>query len=349
MQKRLPPETFSLPVAQIKEGVYSDVYFSRARDILRRENLHPHVLMQVFQRQHAVLCGIDEAVAIIKTCADQPEKLTVKALHDGDVIAPWETVLTIEGDLADFVHLETVYLGVLARQSKVATNVRRVVDAAQGKPVLFFASRYDQYGVQRADGYAAHIGGAAGVSTPANGLLWGGAALGTIPHALIAAYGGDTVRATAAFHQDMPAAVDRVALVDFDNDCVQTSLDVARALGDKLYGVRLDTAENLVDKSVVPQMGTFKPNGVCAQLVHNVRRALDDAGFPQVKIMVSGGFNVKRIQEFERHHVPVDAYAVGSSLLLGSVNFTADVVLVDGAPCAKAGRSYRPNPRLEEV
>ena len=187
MNKRLPPEAFSLPVEQIKQGLYSDIYFFLSLDILRRENRHPHVLMQVFQRQHAVLCGIDEAVAIIKTCADRPEKLAVKALHDGDVIAPWETVLTIEGDLADFVHLETVYLGVLARQSKVATNVRRVVDAAQGKPVLFFASRYDQYGVQRADGYAAHIGGAAGVSTRATAMLGGGAARSAIPDARRAA------------------------------------------------------------------------------------------------------------------------------------------------------------------
>lgn len=349
MRKRLPPEAFSFPVEQIKQGFYSDIYFNRAREILLRDNRHPRVLMQVFQRQHAVLCGIDEAIAIIKKCAYNPQNLVIKALHDGDTIEPWETVMTIEGDLADFVHLETVYLGVMARQSKIATNVRRVVEAAQGKPVLFFSSRYDHYSVQCSDGYAAYIGGAAGVSTPANGSQWHGPVVGTIPHALIAAYYGDSVRATQAFANYMPETVDRVALVDFDNDCVHTSLDVARALGDKLYGVRLDTAENLVDKSVIPQMGTFKPNGVCAQLVYNVRRALDEAGFQHVKIMVSGGFNVKRIQEFERHKVPVDAYAVGSSLLLDSINFTADVVLVDGVPCAKAGRSYRPNPRLEQV
>jgi nicotinate phosphoribosyltransferase len=124
---------------------------------------------------------------------------------------------------------------------------------------------------------------------------------------------------------------------------------VARALGDRLYGVRLDTSEMLVDRSLWGQMGTFKPTGVNPQLVWNVRRALDQAGFPTVKIVVSGGFTVEKIRDFERERVPVDGYGVGSSLFQGRFDFTADVVLVDGKPCAKVGREYRPNPRLERV
>lgn len=349
MRQRLAPDTFRIPVEEIKKGLYSDCYFLRTSEILLKDNRHPRVMMQVFQRQQAVVCGLDEAVAILKKCAHNPDRLIIKALYDGDIVEPWETVMTIEGDLADFSALETVYLGVLSRQTKIATNVSRCVAAANGKPVLFFAARFDPWGVQQSDGYAAKVGGIYGVSTEANGAYWGAAALGTIPHALIATYGGDTVAATLAFDRHIDPAVNRVALVDYDNDCVATSLAVARALGDKLWAVRLDTSDTIVDASVLPQMGTFRPTGVCAQLVRNVRQALDEAGFTRVKIMVSGGFNARRIAEFEAAKVPVDTYAVGSSLFNDNINFTADIVMVDGQPCAKAGRSYRPNPRLELV
>jgi nicotinate phosphoribosyltransferase len=349
MKRRLAPDTFIIPVDEIKSGLYSDCYFNRTRDILVADNKHPRVVMQIFQRQHAVVCGLDEAIAIIRKCAHNPDNLLIKALHDGDDIVPWETVMTIEGDLADFSHLETVYLGVLARQSKIATNTRRCVKAAGGKPMFFFSSRFDPWGVQAGDGYAARIGGAAGCSTPANCLYWGGQAIGTIPHALIATYGGDTLAATFAFDKHIDPAVNRVALVDYDNDCVATSLAVARAMGGKLWGVRLDTSDTVVDASVIPRMGAFKPTGVCPQLVENVRRALDGAGFAHVKIMVSGGFNADRIAEFEAARVPVDIYAVGASLFNDNINYTADIVIVDGHPCAKAGRSFRPNPRLEIV
>jgi len=349
MKRRLSPELFNLPIEEIKNGFYSDSYFLRTREILQQDNHHPTVMMQVFQRQNAILCGIDEAIAVIRKCAHNPEKLTIKALHDGDQIQPWETVMTIEGDLADFSHLETVYLGVLSRQTKIATNVRKVVRAAAGKPVMFFPSRFDHYGVQADDGYAAHIGGVFGVSTPANGIYWGSTALGTIPHSLIAAYNGDTVRATEAFERYINPDVNRVALVDFDNDCVGTSLKVAETLGEKLWAVRLDTSESMVDLSVLPYMGTFKPNGVCAQLVFNVREALDKAGHGHVKIMVSGGFTVERITEFETAKIPADIYAVGASLFVDNINYTADIVMVNGELCAKTGRHYRPNERLEIV
>ncbi|MDT8901273.1 nicotinate phosphoribosyltransferase [Anaeroselena agilis] len=349
MKQRLSPDKFTFPAEEIKSGLYSDCYFNRTRDILIADNRHPRVVMQIFQRQNAVICGVDEALAIIKKCAHNPENLVINALYDGDEIAPWETVMTIEGDLADFAHLETVYLGVLSRQTKVATNTRRCVKAAAGKPVFFFSSRFDPWGTQAGDGYAAHIGGAAGVSTPANGLYWGAQAIGTIPHALIATYSGDTLDATYAFDRHIDPAVNRVALVDYDNDCVATSLAVARAMGGKLWGVRLDTSDTLVDASVIPQMGAFRPTGVCPQLVRNVRTALDEAGFPHVKIMVSGGFNANRITEFETARVPVDIYAVGASLFADNINFTADIVTVDGRHCAKVGRSYRPNPRLAVV
>lgn len=349
MKPRLPINAFQLPVEKIRSGYYSDAYFVRSQTILTHDNHNPRVLMQIFQRQNAVVCGVDNAIAILQACSLNPEQLVIKALLDGDRVEPWETVMTIEGALANFVHLETVYLGVLSRQTKIATNVDKVVRAANGKPVLFFPSRFDHYSVQAEDGYAARVGGVFGVSTPANAHFWNGDALGTIPHALIAAYNGNTVAATDAFDRHISPVVKRVALVDFDNDCVNTSLAVARRFGDKLYAVRLDTADTLVDASVVSCMGSFKPTGVCAQLVRNVRNALDAEGFSHVRIMVSGGFTVDRIVDFEKNKVPADIYAVGSSLFNDAVNFTADIVYVDGQPCAKIGRQFRDNPRLAIV
>jgi nicotinate phosphoribosyltransferase len=257
--------------------------------------------------------------------------------------------MTIEGDYTLFARLETVYLGVLSRRTKVATNVRRVVEAAQGKQIIFFPARHDHHLVQTGDGYAAHVAGAIGVSTDAQASWWGGKGQGTVPHALIAAYGGDTVLAAQRYAEHSDPSVNVVVLVDFENDCVRTALEVARALKDRLWGVRLDTSETMVDISVQQHMGSFDPRGVNPELVQLVRRALDREGFEHVKIVVSGGFNVEKILRFEREHVPVDAYGVGSAFFQGSYEFTADVVMLEGRPCAKAGRRYRPNPRLELV
>ena len=348
-KQRLDPSIFHLPVERMREGYYSDKYFVRARELLRRDGHRPRVTMQVFGKTSGLLGGIDEAIAILKLCSDHWGELAVSALYDGETIAPWETVLVIEGPYDAFAHLETLYLGVLARRTRVGTNTRAVVDAARPKQVMFFPARHDHWLVQTGDGYAAHMAGAIGVSTDAQASWWGSEGIGTVPHALIAAYGGDTVLASRKFAELSDPAVALITLVDFENDCVGTSLAVARALGSRLYGVRLDTSETLVDRSIVPQMGTFKPTGVNPQLVRNVRRALDAEGFRHVKIVVSGGFNVEKIRAFEEQGVPVDMYGVGSSLFQGRFDFTADVVRVDGRDCAKVGRRFQPNPRLERV
>ncbi len=346
---RLDPEIFNLPVEKMRAGYYSDKYFVRAREILLADRHRPRVTMQVFGKQHAFLGGIDEAIAILKLCSDDWSALEVHALYDGDEVEPWETVMLIEGPYDAFANLETLYLGVLSRRTRVGTNTRRVVEAAAPKQVMFFPARHDHWLVQTGDGYAAHIAGAIGVSTDAQASWWGSEGLGTVPHALIAAYGGDTVLATRKFAEFIGPEIRVVTLVDFENDCVRTSLEVARALDGRLYGVRLDTSEMLVDRSVLPQMGRFRPTGVNPQLVWNVRRALDAEGFAEVRIIASGGFTVEKIEMFEREGVPVDAYGVGSSLFQGRFDFTADVVRTDGRPVAKVGREYRPNPRLELV
>jgi nicotinate phosphoribosyltransferase len=348
-RERLSPDVFRLPVDRIRAGYYSDAYFNFTKQLLEREDKHAHVVMQVFQKKQSVLGGIDEAIAVLKLCSDDWDALEVNALYEGDEVEPWETVMTIEGDYRSFAHLETVYLGCMARRSLVMRNVREVVEAAGGKQILFFPARHDHWLVQTGDGWAAHVAGAIGVSTDAQASWWGGRGVGTVPHSLIAAFGGDTVAAAKSWARQYAHEMNVTVLVDFWNDSVTTAIEVADALGDDLWGVRLDTSERLVDRSLWEEMGEFRPTGVSDVLVRKVRRALDEAGHERVRIVVSGGFNPEKIRDFERLGVPVDAYGVGSSLLRGENDFTADIVLLDGKPCAKVGRHYRPNPRLERV
>ena len=138
-------------------------------------------------------------------------------------------------------------------------------------------------------------------------------------------------------------------LVDFVNDSVQTALEVAEALGDDLWGVRLDTSDKLADEALRKRYGDDAPTGVNPELVRLVRAELDAHGRRDVRIVVSGGFTADRIREFEAESVPVDAYGVGSSLIRGSNDFTADIVMVDGSPRGKVGRELRPSARLSRV
>ncbi len=352
--ERLDPAVFDLPVKKMREGYYTDAYFNHTRATLLADDRRPRVVMQVFQREPAMLGGIDEAIAVLKLCSHDWESLTVHALHDGDRIGPWETVLTIEGDYTLFAHLETVLLGVLTRRTLITTNVARVVAAARGKPIIFMPARHDHHRVQTGDGYAAHIAGAMvgspiGVTSDAQASWWGGRGVGTVPHALIASYGGNTVLAATKFAEWAGDDMNIVVLVDFENDSVRTALEVARALGSRLWGVRLDTSGQLVDRSLWAEMGDFDPRGVNERLVRKVRDALDQDGSEGVKIVASGGFTVEKITAFEAREVPVDAYGVGSSLIRGQNDFTGDVVMTDGRPSAKVGRRYRPNERLELV
>jgi nicotinate phosphoribosyltransferase len=351
---RLPPEVFDLPVEKMREGYYTDAYFNHTRETLLADERHPRVVMQVFQKRHAYLGGMDEAIAILKLCSHDWDALTVHALYDGDRISPWEAVLTIEGDYTLFAHLETVYLGTLARRTLITTNVVRVLEAANGKQIIFMPARHDHHRIQTGDGYAAYVAGRVvgapiGVTTDEQASWWGGKGVGTVPHALISAYGGNTVLAASKFAEWAPPDLNITVLVDFENDSVRTSLEVARALGNRLWGVRLDTSEMLVDRSLWSEMGDFRPTGVNERLVWKVREALDENGFERVKIVASGGFDAEKIGEFEERGVPVDSYGVGSALIRGENDYTGDIVLTDGLPSAKIGRRFRPNERLERV
>lgn len=370
---RADPSVFDLPVEKIRSGYYSDQYFNYTKALIEDSGRNPHVTMQVFQKKEGVLGGIDEAIAILKTCSGfaqkapydptdidwQPTKwingwdqLVVHALEEGDRIHPYEPVMYIRGPYSLFAHLETVYLGVLARRTMIASNVSRVIEAANGKPIWYFPARHDHWVVQTGDGYAAHKAGVAGVSSDAQANWWGGKGMGTVPHALIAAYNGDTAVAAAEFARKYGNQMNVSVLVDFDNDCARTAIEVADYLKERdlpLWGVRLDTSESLVDQGLWLKMGQFKPTGVNPELVRHVRQRLDRHGHEDVKIIVSGGFNAEKIAAFEKDGLPVDAYGVGASLIHGDYAFTADIVEVNGYPCAKVGRKFIDNPRVKLV
>ncbi|MCA0986390.1 nicotinate phosphoribosyltransferase [Guptibacillus algicola] len=352
--KRLTNRTFKFD-ERVKEGWFSAVYFLKTCEIVEEYKPDNQVTMQFFQKSDAVLCGSDEAIALIKTFAKDPDSLEIHSLKDGDKISPFETVLKIKGPYQNFGFLEGIIDGILGRRTSVATNVYHVVKAARSsgiqKPVIFMGDRDDHYTQQAGDGYASYIGGSTAQATHAMNEWWGKRGMGTMPHALIQLFKGDVVEASKAYHSKYPED-DLIALVDYNNDVITDSLRVAREFGDTLKGVRVDTSRTMVDQYFWRNpdvLGTFDPRGVNAELIFALRDALDQEGFDHVKIVVSGGFTEERIREFEGQNVPVDIYGVGSSLLKVNIGFTGDNVIIDDEPEAKAGRKYRPNPRLERV
>lgn len=352
--KRLTNKTFKFD-ERIKEGWFSAVYFLKTKEMAEKKLPKNYVTMQFFQKENAVLCGTDEAIALVHTFAEHPETLDIHSLKDGDKIHPYESVLTISGSYQQFGFLEGIIDGILARRTSVATNVYNVVKAARTtgnqKPVIFMGDRDDHYTQQAGDGYAAFIGGSTAQATHAMNEWWGKEGMGTMPHAMIQMFRGDLVAASKAYHEMYPED-DLVSLVDYNNDVITDSLKVAREFGGKLKAVRIDTSRTLVDKYFLRNhhlMGTFDPRGVNPELIFALRKALNDEGFSHVKIMASGGFTEERITHFESIGVPVDMYGVGGNLLKINIGFTGDNVLLNGTPAAKEGRRYRPNPRLELV
>lgn len=370
--ERFPASVFQFD-PRIGTGWLSDRYFVRTAATLARADLDPEVTLQLFAKHDGVVAGLYEGVRLIQTQLApgyESALVTIETLLDGDRIEPWETVMLVRGPYRAFAHLETPLLGVIARRTLVASNVRRVIDAARGRPVIFMGARHDDWRVQTPDGYAAMVGGAGSVSSDAGGAWWGARGVGTMPHAMIAAFGGDVVEATVAFTRYVRAEepdVAVVSLVDYHNDVVTDSLAVARAMrrefGDgALSGVRVDTSERLVDRSLEGAGDRYpgeRLQGVSPYLVRLLRQALDAEGFDDVGIVVSGGFTPRRIERFESERVPVSAYGVGSSLLghndgesdglLANFDFTADIIEVDGRAESKVGRGLRANPRLIRV
>jgi nicotinate phosphoribosyltransferase len=332
-----------LPAADVLAGDTADVYFERARRILAAEGLDPVVTMEVFAREEAVLCGAEEALAYLRAIfggqgqADGDPSPLVESLHDGDRIAPKEVVMRITARYSSFGLYETAILGILSQSTGWATAARRIVEAAAPIPVIGFGARHVHPSVADQMDYASVVGGCVGASTPAGARLAGLAPTGTMPHALIIIF-GDTVRAAEAFDRHIDPDVPRIVLVDTFKDEAEESLRVADALGDRLWGVRLDTPA--------------ERGRVTADLVKEVRARLDLAGHERVKIVVSGGLDIDRIGYFKESGAPIDSFAVGSAISDASpIDFTGDLKEIDGQPVAKRGRipGRTDNPRLEPV
>jgi nicotinate phosphoribosyltransferase len=327
------------PSPEIMSGESADVYFARAEAILQREGLDPLVTMEVFARHDAVLCGIDEAKNLLAhvLAETDPAETTLEALDDGDLVAPKEVVLRIRARYRKFGLYETAFLGMLAQSTGWATAAREVVEAAAPHPVVSFGARHVHPAITDVLDYAAIVGGCVGASTPAGARLAGLSPSGTMPHSLVLIF-GDTVEAALAFDRDLDPDVPRIVLVDTFRDEAEEALRVAHALGDRLYGIRLDTPA--------------ERGRVTADLVHEVRARLDQAGFDHVKIVVSGGLNPDRIRYFQEARAPVDSFAVGSYISgAAPIDFTGDIKEIDGRPIAKRGRipGLTPSPRLKPL
>ena len=276
------------------------------------------------------------------------DRLDVRALREGDAITPWETVMTIEGPYSLFAHLETVYLGTLARRTLIMRNVAEVVEAAHGKPILFFPARHDHWLVQTGDGWAAHVAGAIGVSTDAQASWWGGRGVGTVPHGLIAAYGGDTVAAAAAFARRYADEMNVTVLVDFDerlraHRARRRGRARARAVGRPAGHLRPARRHGA---RAAARRGRAEGRRARARPARPLRARRARASATCASSCRAGSTPSASARS-RPSGVPVDSYGVGSSLIRGANDFTADVVMVDGKPCAKVGRGLNPNPRLE--
>jgi nicotinate phosphoribosyltransferase len=331
--------TRARPSHEILSGDSADVYFARAETILDREGRDPLVSMEVFARHEGVLCGIDEARNLLgHVLADaDPTETGLESLQDGDPIESKEIVLRIRARYRKFGLYETAMLGMLSQSTGWATAARDCVEVAAPEPVISFGARHVHPDITDILDYAAIVGGCVGASTPAGARLAGLAPTGTMPHSLVLIF-GDTVDAALAFDRHVAADVPRIVLVDTFKDEAEEALRVARALGDRLYGIRLDTPS--------------ERGRVTAELVHEVRARLDQAGFGHVKITVSGGLNPDRIRYFKEAGAPVDSYAVGSYISGATpIDFTGDIKEIDGMPIAKRGRipGLTPSPRLRSV
>jgi nicotinate phosphoribosyltransferase len=324
------------PSEEVLSGLSADVYFKRTIDILEKEGLDPVVVMEYFPGRPGLLCGIKEATALLSRVLSK-ESSEVWALEEGEAIDRKEVALRVKAHYREFGLYETALCGMMAHQSGWATAARECVSAAGQIPVISFGGRHVHPSVAPIMDYAAVVGGCRGCSTIKGAEMTHMTPSGTIPHALVLSM-GDTVDATLAFDKHMSPEIPRVALVDTFKDEAEESVRVAQCLGERLSWVRLDTPR--------------ERGGVTPELVREVRRRLDLAGFSRIKIMISGGLTPERIRQFIDEKSPVDGLGVGSYISgAAPIDFTADIHEVDGKPIAKRGRlpGITPNPRLKRI
>lgn len=342
-------EEFSLPDSF---EPYTDVYFLRSKKILEEEKKNSQVTMQVFIRDGpGIVCGIDEAIAIIKKYSElEKHGGKIYALYDGQEYQPKETIMLIEGPLQDIIGLETMYLSAISAGTTYATNMNKIVRAAEGKPVYDFGARHFHYSIIPSASYATWVGGAEGCSTEIGAREFGEEPVGTIPHALILAF-GDTVETAKAYIKHISDRV--IVLIDTFNKEITDALRVVKELGENVIGVRIDTCgENIPEGCSLEKGGYEDGYGVTIQIGRKLREELDKNGYKKVKIILSSGFDENKTRAFREAEKIYGEFfdAIGTGSYLSPVYYaTADVVIKDGKEYAKVGRGYSANERLELV
>lgn len=314
----------------IKKGKTTDIYFVRTKHVLEAKGLaevhaYAEVTPGVLPRgwRWGILCGIEEEARLFEGCP-----VDVYAMPEGSVFyhedsrGIREPVMFIEGPYGEFCLLETPMLGLLCQASGVATRAARVKKVAGEKLVLAFGIRRMHPALSPMLDRAAYIGGCDGVSSLSGAKIIGAKPMGTMPHALIIAF-GDQVKAWKAFDEVMPKDVPRVALIDTYYDEKAEAIMAAEALKKRLYGVRLDTPGS--------RKGSF------AEIVREIRWELDVRGFKHVKIFVSGGLNEETVGALSE--AGADAFGVGTAISNApTIDFAMDIVEMDGQPVAKRGK-----------
>ncbi|MCY0899474.1 MAG: nicotinate phosphoribosyltransferase [Firmicutes bacterium] len=303
---------------EILSGLTADVYFVGTQQILEHVQLsHLPVTAEIFANHAGILAGVEETLALLRHLP-----VTVEALPEGSAVAEKEVVMRISGRYGDFGLYETAILGILASSSGWATRAREVVELANPVPVVSFGARHVHPAVASVMDRAALVGGAVGASSILGARQAGQIPSGTMPHALLLII-GDTVDAALAYDAVMPSDAPRIVLVDTFKDEAEEAIRVARALGERLSAIRLDTPR--------------ERGGVTPALVREVRARLNQAGFPDVGIFVSGGITPDRIVPLKE--AGVSGFGIGSYIAAAPpLDMTMDLKMVDGKPVAKRGR-----------
>ncbi len=311
---------------EIYDGEVTDIYFVRTRKILRAKNLRKKVRIELHVNklprgyEWAVFAGLEEALKLL-----EGKPLTVYALPEGTLFKAGEPLMIIEGYYDDFSIYETPLLGILRHYSSIASKAARMKRLAMNKTLLFFGLRALHPALAPMADRAAYIGGMDAVSGTISRKYLGLRPVGTMPHALILVF-GDQVKAWKAFDEIVEENVPRIMLVDTLYDERIESLMAAETLGDKLYGVRLDTPSSR--------------RGNMRAIVEEVRWTLDLHGYKHVKIVVSGGIDEKSLVELRDI---VDAFGIGTSVSFPpSIDISADIVEIEEngkwAPFTKRGK-----------
>ena len=220
------------------------------------------------------------------------------ATEEGELVFPNEPMIRIRTSIIEAQIFETFFLNTISFQSLIATKASRVVNSAKGKPVVDFGSRRAQgidAGLKAAK--ASYIGGCIGTSNVLAGKIYQIPIFGTMAHSFVQAF----KKEEEAFEAWLKMwGEDTILLVDTYDTISGTkkAIEVCRKLGMKnLKGIRLDSGDKLT-------------------LSKKIRKILDKAHFYSTKIFVSGNLNEYVIEEFLKKRAKMDAFGVGTSLVV---------------------------------